>query len=212
MSVLRVRGYALPDGEPVDLYADADQWTTDGVASAQLAAEGWLVPGLVDAHTHPGAEAPGHALDRGLLAQMAAQGTVLTPTLAVISATLQDAATRPDGPRKDWYLGGASVHGELAAAAAEAGVTVLAGTDYRTDGSPPRSVPSRRPGSGRMTPSRRVPGQQGPTWGCRAWCPARPPTPSSTTPIRAPILTSWITRGRSSCAASSGTAGPESTR
>jgi imidazolonepropionase-like amidohydrolase len=270
MSVLRVRGYALPDGEPVDLYADGDQWTTDAVASAQLAAEGWLVPGLVDAHTHPGAETPGQALDEsllrddlhkhvaagvtmirspglagdppawfgrdsdvprsvhagmwiaqhgqfvdgwgmrashaqmpavaaaqaartgwakligdwgsddepipvavlravvaavhaaggrvavhsqqaaggaaavaaqvdslehgmcldpGLLAQMAAQGTVLTPTLAVISATLQDVRTMPDGPGKDWYLGGASVHGELAAAAAEAGVTVLAGTD-----------------------------------------------------------------------------------
>ena len=67
MSGLRVCGYALPDGEPVDLYADGDQWTTDGVASAELAAEGWLVPGLVDAHTHPGAEAPGQALDESLL-------------------------------------------------------------------------------------------------------------------------------------------------
>jgi hypothetical protein len=130
MSVLRVRGYALPDGEPVDLYADADQWTTDGVASAQLAAEGWLVPGLVDAHTHPGAEARGQALDESLL-------------------------------RDD-------LHEHVAA-----GVTMIRSQGLAGD-------------------------------------PARPPTRSSTTPTRAPILTSWIIRGRSSCAASSGTAAPES--
>ena len=50
MTVLRVRGRALPDGEFVDLYADGDRWTTDPVAGAELVAAGWLVPGLVDAH------------------------------------------------------------------------------------------------------------------------------------------------------------------
>jgi hypothetical protein len=45
---LRVRGYALPHGEYVDLYADGDRWTTDPVQNAELVAEGWLVPGLVD--------------------------------------------------------------------------------------------------------------------------------------------------------------------
>jgi imidazolonepropionase-like amidohydrolase len=275
LSVLRVRGYALPEGEPVDLYADGDRWTTEPVAAAELVAEGWLLPGLVDAHTHPGAEKPGQALDDGLLredlrahvaagvtmirspglagdppdwfgsdpdvpravhagpwiaqegqffdgwgerashaelpalaaaqaarsgwakliadwgpgdsplpvnvladvvtavhavggrvavhsqqaaggaaavaakvdsvehgmcmdpallSQMAAQGTALTPTLSVITAALEDARRRPDGPRKDWYVGGASVHGQLAAAAAEAGVTILAGTDSRPHG------------------------------------------------------------------------------
>ena len=67
MSVLRVRGRALPDGEPVDLYADGDRWTTDPVTGADLVAEGWLIPGLVDAHTHPGAETPGDRLDDALL-------------------------------------------------------------------------------------------------------------------------------------------------
>jgi hypothetical protein len=67
VTVLRVRGYALPGGEPAGLYADGDRWTTDPVAGAELAAEGWLLPGLVDAHTHPGAEKPGQALDDGLL-------------------------------------------------------------------------------------------------------------------------------------------------
>ena len=275
MSVPRVRGFALPDGEPVDLYADGDRWTDDPVAGAETVAEGWLLPGLVDAHTHPGAEAPGkpldeevlrgdlrahvaagvtmirspglagdpppwfgrdddvpravhagpwiaqhgqffdgwgkrashaelpamaaaqaartgwakviadwsgddsqvpadvlaavveavhavggrvavhaqHAaggaaavaagvdsvehgmwLDRALLPRMAAQGTALTPTLQVFLSHLDDVRQRPDGPRKDWYLGGTAAHPALIAAAAEAGVTILAGTDDRPHG------------------------------------------------------------------------------
>lgn len=67
MSVLRVPGYALPEGEPVDVYADGDRWATEAVAAADLVAEGWLLPGLVDAHTHPGAGGPGQPLGDGLL-------------------------------------------------------------------------------------------------------------------------------------------------
>ena len=274
-AVLRVRGFGLPDGEPVDLYADGDRWTTDPVSGAELVAEGWLLPGLVDAHTHPGAEAPGrpldiavlrddlrahlasgvtfirspglagdppdwfgladdspravhagpwlaqhgqffegwgrrpepadlpavaaeqaartgwakividwrvgdgvlpvdvlreavtrvHAvggrlavhsqhpdggvvaveagvdsvehgmgLDPALLPRMAEQGTALTPTLSAITTSLARASSEPDSPRKRWYVSGASVHGRLAAAAVEAGVTVLAGTDSRPHG------------------------------------------------------------------------------
>ncbi|QFZ19109.1 amidohydrolase family protein [Saccharothrix syringae] len=267
---LRIRGPALPHGEHVDLYADGDRWTTDPVRGADLVAEGWLLPGLVDAHTHPGALAPGdpldgellrehlrahvdagvtairapglageppswfgvaedvprawhagpwlaqpgqffdgwgrrvdhadfpavaaaqaartgwakvvadwgidddavpvdvltavveavhavggrvavhtqHAaggaaavaarvdsvehgmwLDPGLLARMAEQGTALTPTLSPFWSYLPDARRRPDGPRKEWFVRGAEAHGPLVAAAAEAGVRVLAGTD-----------------------------------------------------------------------------------
>lgn len=275
MPGLRIRGFALPDGDPVDLYADGDRWTTEPVANAELVAEGWLLPGLVDAHTHPGAEAPGQPLDEavlradlhehvaagvtlirapglagdppdwfgraddvprgvhagpwiaqhdqffdgwgrradhaelpqlaaaqagrtgwaklivdwqpgdnvlpadvlrrvvaavhaaggrvavhsqharggaasveagvdslehgmcldpGLLPEMARQGTALTPTLSVITGSLGRVRQRSDSPRKDWYLAGATVHGRLAAAAAEAGVTILAGTDSRPCG------------------------------------------------------------------------------
>lgn len=275
MPVLRVRGVALPNGETADLYADGDRWTADPVAGAELAGEGWLLPGLVDVHTHPGADAPGkpldesllredlrehvaagvtlirspglagdppswfgqgadvpravhaglwiaqhdqffdgwgrraghaelpqlaaaqaarsgwakviadwqpgddvlpvdvlrqvvtavhavggrlavhsqHAaggaaavaagvdslehgmcLDPGLLAQMARQGTALTPTLSAITGSLAEVRQRPDSPRKQWYLAGAAAHGQLAAAAAEAGVTILAGTDSRPCG------------------------------------------------------------------------------
>lgn len=275
MTVLRVRGVALPEGESVDLFADGDRWTTDPVPRAELVGEGWLLPGLVDAHTHPGAESPGQALDEGLLREdlgrhlaagvtmirspglagdppewfgkdpalpravhagrwlaqagqffdgwatraspkdipilaaqqaaktgwakvigdwgpddealstevlrdtvravhavggrlavhsqqaaggaaaaaagvdslehgmcldpplldgMAKQGVALTPTLAVITSSLAEVRDRPDSPRKRWYVGGASAHPDLVAAAAEAGVKILAGTDTRPHG------------------------------------------------------------------------------
>ena len=275
MSVLRIRGVALPGGDVVDLFADGDRWTDDPVRGAGLAAEGWLLPGLVDAHTHPGADEPGkpfdeavlrddlrahvaagvtmirspglageppawfgldddvpravhagpwiaqhgqffdgwgrradhaelpavaasqaartgwakiiadwypedepvpagvlaavveavHAvggrvavhsqqaaggaaavaagadslehgmcLDPELLPRMAERGIALTPTLQVLTATLDVVRERPDGPRKDWYLRGATAHPNLVAAAAEAGVTILAGTDSAPHG------------------------------------------------------------------------------
>jgi len=275
MAVVRIRGFALPDGEPADLFADGDRWTDDPVPGAELVAEGWLLPGLVDAHTHPGAEERGQPLDEAvlradlhahvaagvtmirspglagdppdwfgrdedvpravhagpwiaqhgqffdgwgrrashaelpavaaaqaarsgwakiiadwspgdepvpaavlaavveavhavggrvavhsqqaaggaaavaagvdslehgmcldpaLLPLMAEQGIALTPTLQVLTATLANVRQRPDGPRKDWYVAGATAHPALIAAAAEAGVTILAGTDSRPHG------------------------------------------------------------------------------
>ncbi|WP_367135706.1 amidohydrolase family protein [Saccharothrix sp. HUAS TT1] len=268
--VIRIRGRALPHGEFTDLYADGDRWTTDPVPDAELVAEGWLLPGLVDAHTHPGVEevddelddevlrrhlrqhvdagvtlirAPGlageppswfgsdpdtprarhaglwlaqhgqffdnwgrradhaelpalaaaqasrtgwakvigdwsstgapvpldvltavvdavHAvggrvavhsqqaeggaiavaagvdsiehgmlLDPDLVHRMAEQGTALTPTLSIFERTLPEVRSRPDGPGKRWYTRGAEAHPALIAAAAEAGVRILAGTD-----------------------------------------------------------------------------------
>jgi imidazolonepropionase-like amidohydrolase len=74
----------------------------------------------------------GMCLDPSLLTQMAAQGTALTPTLAVLLTEALPAVRKaPDSPRRRWFLAGAEVHGQLAAAAAEAGVVVLAGTDSR---------------------------------------------------------------------------------
>jgi imidazolonepropionase-like amidohydrolase len=65
--VIRIRGYALPHAEYVDLYADGDRWTTDPVPGAELVAEGWLLPGLVDVHTHPGVTEPGQPLNPATL-------------------------------------------------------------------------------------------------------------------------------------------------
>jgi imidazolonepropionase-like amidohydrolase len=271
---LRIRGYALPEGEPIDLYADGDRWTTDPVPGADLVGEGWILPGLVDAHTHPGAHEPGDPLDPTLLRsdllahvragvalirapgladepppwfgqdedlprsvhagqwlaqpghffegwgdriepadlpavaaaqaarsgwakligdwpgeppvaadviaavvaavhavggrvavhsqlaassgdaiaagadsiehgmrmdpalfdEMARRGIALTPTLSVIQSGIEQVRTRPDSERKAWYLAGAEAHGGLVAAAFEAGVTVLAGTDSHPHG------------------------------------------------------------------------------
>jgi imidazolonepropionase-like amidohydrolase len=270
MTVLRVRGTAVATGAAVDLYADGDRWTADPVRDAALVPAGWVLPGLVDAHTHPGAAEPGrplddrmlrehlhqhvdsgvtlirapglageppawfgtdpdvpravhagpwiarhgqffdgwgrrathaelpglaagqaartgwakliadwrtdaehipagvlcavvarvHAvggrvavhsqqragstaaveagvdslehgtwLDPGLLTRMAAQGTALTPTLSVLLGGVPVVTARPDSEFRSWYLAGVAAHPATIAAAAEAGVTLLAGTD-----------------------------------------------------------------------------------
>jgi imidazolonepropionase-like amidohydrolase len=98
------------------------------VHSQHAAGSAAAVAAQVDSLEH------GMGLDPALLAQMAAQGTALTPTLSVINGSLPQALAGPDSPRKAWYVGGASVHPQLCAAAAEAGVTILAGTDSRPHG------------------------------------------------------------------------------
>lgn len=76
----------------------------------------------------------GMCLDPELLSRMAEQDMVLTPTLSVIQSSLPEVRGRPDGPRKEWYVRGAEAHGPLVAAAAEAGVRILAGTDSQPHG------------------------------------------------------------------------------
>jgi len=71
----------------------------------------------------------GMHLPDSLLTKMAEQGTALTPTLSVFTSLMPEVAARPDSERKDWLLGGIAGHPNLVAAAAEAGVTLLAGTD-----------------------------------------------------------------------------------
>jgi len=59
MIALRFRGPVLPDGEVRDLYVVDGAVTYEKVPSADLVAEGWIVPGLVDAHCHVGLDANG---------------------------------------------------------------------------------------------------------------------------------------------------------
>jgi hypothetical protein len=142
VSVLRVRGYALPEGEPVDLYADGDRWATEPVAAAELVAEGWLLPGLVDAHTHPGAGGPGQPLDDGLLREDLREHVAAGVTM------IRSPGLAGDPP--DWF-----------------GQDPWPGpTRGRTGGSPAKSGPSPRPVSGRTTRSRPVPGPPAPTSSC----------------------------------------------
>ena len=56
--MLRVRGVVLPEGDHRDLYVDDGSISYDPVP-ADVAAEGWIVPGLVDAHCHVGLDANG---------------------------------------------------------------------------------------------------------------------------------------------------------
>ena len=55
----RFRGPVLPDGEARDLYVVDGRITYEPQAGADTAAEGWIVPGLVDAHCHLGLEEHG---------------------------------------------------------------------------------------------------------------------------------------------------------
>jgi imidazolonepropionase-like amidohydrolase len=65
---LHVRGIALPSGEPVEFWIEGDRLTRERLHGATTVVDGgWLLPGLVDAHTHPGAEQPGDPLDAALL-------------------------------------------------------------------------------------------------------------------------------------------------
>ena len=50
----RFRGPVLPDGEVRDLYVVGGRITYEPQAGADTVAEGWIVPGLVDAHCHLG--------------------------------------------------------------------------------------------------------------------------------------------------------------
>jgi imidazolonepropionase-like amidohydrolase len=59
MSALRFRGPVLPDGESRDLYVVDGLVTYEKVGDAELVAEGWIVPGLVDAHCHIGLDEHG---------------------------------------------------------------------------------------------------------------------------------------------------------
>jgi imidazolonepropionase-like amidohydrolase len=98
------------------------------VHSQQAAGGAAAVAAGVDSLEH------GMCLDPDLLPQMAERGIALTPTLSVLLSVLDDVRGRPEGPRKDWYVGGATAHPALVVAAAEAGVTILAGTDSRPHG------------------------------------------------------------------------------
>src|SRR3984885_11269459 len=80
--VLHVRGTVLPERVERSLWIDGGVLREDPVAGADTVADGgWLVPGLVDVHTHPGAEQPGDPFDESVLrrhlADHAAAGVLL---------------------------------------------------------------------------------------------------------------------------------------
>ncbi len=58
-----VRGYVLPEGERREVFVVEGRITFEPVADADVAAEGWIVPGLVDAHCHVGLDENGAVPD-----------------------------------------------------------------------------------------------------------------------------------------------------
>src|SRR4051794_15399704 len=53
-AALKFSGPALPDGDARELYVVDGVVTYEPVARADRAVDGWIVPGLVDAHCHLG--------------------------------------------------------------------------------------------------------------------------------------------------------------
>lgn len=68
-SVLRFRGPVLPDGESRDLYVVDGRVTYEPHPGVPITAEGWIVPGLVDAHCHIGLDEDGPVGPEDQLAQ-----------------------------------------------------------------------------------------------------------------------------------------------
>ena len=69
MNALRFRGPVLPDGEARDLYVVDGRVTYEKTAGAESSGEGWIVPGLVDAHCHLGLDDDGATDDAEAEAQ-----------------------------------------------------------------------------------------------------------------------------------------------
>jgi imidazolonepropionase-like amidohydrolase len=69
MTALRFRGPVLPDGEVRTLYVVDGRVTYERTTGADTEAEGWIVPGLVDAHCHIGLDDHGPISDEEAEAQ-----------------------------------------------------------------------------------------------------------------------------------------------
>src|SRR5450755_797259 len=83
--VLHVRGTVLPEREERSLWIGGGVLREDPVPDAETVADGgWLLPGLVDVHTHPGAVQLGDPFDESVLrtdlAEHAAAGVLLVRT------------------------------------------------------------------------------------------------------------------------------------
>jgi imidazolonepropionase-like amidohydrolase len=60
MGPLHVRGVLLPGETETDLWIDGDRLSTEPIRGAEtIASGGWIVPGLVDVHCHPGLDPDG---------------------------------------------------------------------------------------------------------------------------------------------------------
>lgn len=101
---LRVRGVALPSEEAAEFWITEGVLTCEPVRDATTVVDGgWLLPGLVDAHTHPGAERPGDPLDGRLLRRHGREHLAAGVTLLRVPGSADRLpawfGTEPDQPR-----------------------------------------------------------------------------------------------------------------
>jgi imidazolonepropionase-like amidohydrolase len=101
---LHVRGVALPSEEAVEFWIKDGTLTREPVPGVVTAVDGgWLLPGLVDAHTHPGAERPGDPLDAALLRRHGREHLSAGVTLLRVPGSAERLPTwfgaEPDQPR-----------------------------------------------------------------------------------------------------------------
>jgi imidazolonepropionase-like amidohydrolase len=96
---LHVRGTAVPSGEPVECWIDGDRLSRAPLPGAQTVVDGgFLLPGLTDAHSHPGRGELGVPLDEARLRADASAH-------ARAGVALLRALGSPDRPLPDRFSG-----------------------------------------------------------------------------------------------------------
>lgn len=100
----RVRGIVLPEREEKTLWIDGDRLRTEPAGDAETVVDGgWLIPGLVDVHTHPGTTEPGAEFDEQLLVSQLTEhrdrGVLLVRTPGSAARIPAWAGEREDLPR-----------------------------------------------------------------------------------------------------------------
>ncbi|WP_327589911.1 amidohydrolase family protein [Nonomuraea sp. NBC_00507] len=101
---MHLRGIALPSEEVVEFWIEDGLLTDEPVPGATTVVDDcWLLPGLVDAHTHPGAEQPGDPLDANVLRRHGREHLAAGVTLLRVPGSADRLpswfGTEPDQPR-----------------------------------------------------------------------------------------------------------------
>jgi imidazolonepropionase-like amidohydrolase len=126
----KIIGDWLPDDPAVPLDVLTEAVAAVHAAGGRVAVHCQTTEGCHNA-VMAGADSLEHGmhLDHSLLGKMAAQGTVLVPTLTTFGEVAERARNQEPSSRRDWFLEGWDGMLATVAAAFDAGVTVLAGTD-----------------------------------------------------------------------------------